>query len=242
MWRGCERRRKRYSRLVKTLVPRRVVVVEAFSYASLSDPALQQDELAIVAGASTQRRREFATGRICAHRAVRMLGAEEAPILRRTDGAARWPAGVLGSITHCAGYCSAAVAWTREIHAIGIDAEPHAAIDDDAFAAVSTAAERAAVRALRASIADLHWDCVTFSAKESAFKAWSSHAPLPFTMDEVSVAVDPSGWFRACQPGGGGATVDGRWIIEGGLVRTAVVVARVRQRRAAADSDVFALS
>jgi len=38
--------------------------------------------------------------------------------------------GVVGSMTHCAGYRAAAVARARDVVTIGIDAEPHAVLPD----------------------------------------------------------------------------------------------------------------
>lgn len=55
------------------------------------------------------------------------LGEEATPIVRDGDGMTVWPPGVLGSITHCAGYRAAAVARTGDLDVLGIDAKPHAA-------------------------------------------------------------------------------------------------------------------
>ncbi|MFF4689931.1 hypothetical protein [Streptomyces sp. NPDC001307] len=39
--------------------------------------------------------------------------------------APRWPEGIVGSMTHCAGYHAAAVARGRSVAALGVDGEPH---------------------------------------------------------------------------------------------------------------------
>ena len=72
-------------------------------------------EEVLVAKAVESRRHEFATARNCAHRALALLGEAPAPIVRRERGAPQWPAGIVGSITHCAGYRAAAVARARDI-------------------------------------------------------------------------------------------------------------------------------
>ncbi len=50
-----------------------------------------------------------------------------APILPGQRGAPRWPAGVVGSMTHCAGYRAAVVARADEVTSLGVDAERRAA-------------------------------------------------------------------------------------------------------------------
>ena len=65
------------------------------------------------------------------------LGVPPAPILPGERGAPQWPAGYAGSITHCAGYRAAAVARTREMLTIGVDAEPHDVLPDGVLDHVS---------------------------------------------------------------------------------------------------------
>ncbi len=79
--------------------------------------------------ASPKRRREFATGRACARRALARLGFEGGALPRAADRTVVWPAGFVGSITHTEGYCAAAVARSTDYSSIGIDAEGLAQID-----------------------------------------------------------------------------------------------------------------
>ena len=55
-------------------------------------------------------RREFVTARICARRALAELGVADAAIPRGPAGSPIWPARVVGSLTHCVGFRTAAVA------------------------------------------------------------------------------------------------------------------------------------
>jgi 4'-phosphopantetheinyl transferase EntD len=64
-------------------------------------------------GAVDSRLREFATGRSCARQALAGLGLAPAPILRGAKREPLWPAGIVGSITHCRGYRAAAVAFNN---------------------------------------------------------------------------------------------------------------------------------
>jgi 4'-phosphopantetheinyl transferase EntD len=54
------------------------------------------------------------------------IGAPAVPILPDVDGAPRWPAGLAGSMTHCAGYRAAVVSRCHDGCGVGIGAEPHA--------------------------------------------------------------------------------------------------------------------
>jgi hypothetical protein len=67
------------------------------------------EEEKIIAHAVEARRREFATVRVCARACLARLGYAQVPILPGVGGTPTWPAGVQGSMTHCAGYAAAAV-------------------------------------------------------------------------------------------------------------------------------------
>src|SRR6516225_8640665 len=89
-------------------------------------PGLFPAEEPAVRTAGPRRRAEFTAGRRCAREALARLGLPAAPVLAGRAGEPRWPAGVTGSITHCAGYRACAVARTADVTALGIDAEPDA--------------------------------------------------------------------------------------------------------------------
>ncbi|GGV06898.1 hypothetical protein GCM10010275_53570 [Streptomyces litmocidini] len=157
-------------------------------------PWLFAEEEALMARAAPGRRREFATARLCAHRALAGLGVAAAPLLRGRRGAPAWPAGTVGSITHCAGYRGAAVASAAGFLGLGIDAEPHAPLPSGVREEVVFGPERARLRELAARRPDIAWDRLLFSAKESVYKAWSGYggAWLGFEEAEVSWRLDPS--------------------------------------------------
>lgn len=192
--------------------------------------ALLPPEDEIVARAVDKRRRDFTTGRHCARRALDRLGLAPAPLLAGSAGEPLWPAGVVGSITHCAGYRAAAVAWASDVPTLGIDAEPHEPLPDGVLDVVALSTERAELRHLATAVDDaIRWDRVLFCAKEAVYKAWYPHARRMLDFDEAQVALDPDGTLiaRLLVPG---PTVDGRrlhglagrWATGEGLVVSAV--------------------
>jgi hypothetical protein len=116
--------------------------------------------------------REFTTARACARHALAQLGLPASPITNGPNGELRWPAGVVGSITHCEGYRAVAHARAGQITTIGIDAEPHQALPPGVLDSISDQQERHAVGELNRSVEGVHWDRLLFSAKESIYKAW----------------------------------------------------------------------
>jgi 4'-phosphopantetheinyl transferase EntD len=153
--------------MIEAILPPQVSVAEAREDDAAAPLFPEEEE--IVARAVERRRREFATGRSCARRALAGLGVEEP----------KWPAGIVGSITHCEGYRAAAAARGSDLIALGIDAEPHAPLPPGLLGDVAAPAEAAALAELSRGRPEAHWDRLLFSAKESAFKAWYPLAGLP---------------------------------------------------------------
>lgn len=211
--------------MIEGVLPRAVVGSE-----SRGDPpeaVLLPAEEPLMARANAKRRLEFATGRLCARRALARLGVRPVAILPGAGGEPVWPDGVVGSITHCAGYRAAAVAWVDDVRSIGIDAEPHHQLPDGVLDAVALAGEQQRLRRLDRVEPRVHWDRVLFSAKESVYKAWYPHAGEMLDYDAADITLRTDGTFdaRLLVPG---PTVDGRpltdfrgrWSITGDLVLT----------------------
>jgi 4'-phosphopantetheinyl transferase EntD len=217
--------------LLKEIVPSRVACAEAFGDAR--DAVLFPAEEAVVAGAVPMRRREFATARFCARRALAELGVAPAPLLPGPRGAPSWPAGVVGSITHCAGYRASAVASRARMVTVGIDAEPDAPLPPGVLDVVASAEERAWVRTLSRTDPRVCWDRLLFSVKESVFKAWYPLARSWLGFEQAHVTVDPARNRFAARLLVPGPRLDGRelagfagrWVVRNGLVLTAVTLA-----------------
>ena len=195
------------------------------------------EEAAVIARAVDRRRREFATGRACARAALASLGIPACPILPGTRGAPQWPAGIVGSITHCDGYRAAAVARSADLLTVGIDAEPNAELPDGVLRTIASEREAHWIRALSGELPNAHWDRLLFSAKESVYKAWYPVTGSWLGFDEAEIALGPvgdadSGSFTttlltpARIPVRRGTLTEfpGRWLVRGGLVMTAVTI------------------
>jgi 4'-phosphopantetheinyl transferase EntD len=131
--------------------------------------SLYPEEERCVRGAVTARRREFAQGRLCARQALARLGIRNFPLLTGSDRAPIWPEGVIGSLSHCGGYCAAAVARKGIIKGLGVDIETVEPLDPELLALVCTDSEMAG---LAESAGDPQGALakLIFSAKESVFK------------------------------------------------------------------------
>jgi 4'-phosphopantetheinyl transferase EntD len=186
-----------------------------------------------MARASESRRREFATARACARTAMTRLGLPEVPVLPGPRGAPQWPEGVTGSITHCAGYRAAAVALTRDVVSLGVDAEPNEALPDHGmFELIALGQERVRLGELAAGFPGICWDRLLFSAKESVYKTWFPLARRWLGFESADIVIDPrEGTFtvRLLVPGPlvGGTPLtmlNGRWLSDHGFLMTAAVV------------------
>ncbi|BFU44835.1 4'-phosphopantetheinyl transferase family protein [Krasilnikovia sp. MM14-A1004] len=182
-------------------------------------------ERAVVAHAVAKRRTEFAAVRWCARAALARLGVAPEPILPGARGAPGWPAGIVGSMTHCAGYRAAVVARRGPVRTIGVDAEPAAALPDGVLDAIALPDEAAMVADLAAADPAVPWDRLLFSAKESVYKAWFPVAGTFLEFHQARLSIDAAaGEFTAeLLVDGPVDRFTGRWLCDGGLVLTAIV-------------------
>jgi 4'-phosphopantetheinyl transferase EntD len=201
------------------------------------DATLFAEEEAPLTRAVHKRRREFTTARLCARRALAELGLPPRPLLPGPTGEPQWPAGIVGSITHCDGYRAAAVARTAAVRTIGIDAETHGALPGTVVNTISLPEERAWVRELSRSDPGVWWDRLLFSAKESVYKAWFPLARRWLGFEQAAITVDPDGTFSARLLVAGLRVDDrelcgftGRWLVRDGLVLTAIALAAPAQQ------------
>lgn len=194
----------------------------------IPDAPLFPEEEALVGRAVEGRRREFRTGRACAHAALARLGARPCAIPAGPRGAPRWPAGVVGSITHCAGYRASAVAWASDLAAIGIDAEPDARLPERVLGAVATPAELLMLRDLTRTAPEVRWDRLLFSAKEAAYKAWFPMTGRWLGLEDMVVELDRASRafsVRLPDPAGRAPTgLSGEWLARDGILLTAIAL------------------
>ncbi|MGH2872988.1 MAG: 4'-phosphopantetheinyl transferase family protein [Solirubrobacteraceae bacterium] len=225
--------------MIERIVPDGVACAETRS--ERVEIELFAQERSVVARAVPARRLEFAAGRACARLALERLGAPIAAIPSGLHGEPLWPAGVVGSITHCRGYRACAVARSDAIAAIGIDAEPNAPLPPELLEEVAYGREReqlaaalsAATGRAGADPGAVHLPRLLFSAKEAVYKAWFPLARRWLGFDEVELTIDRErARFRARLlvegPVVAGARLTdlrGRWTVEDGVICSVVVVA-----------------
>lgn len=208
--------------MIERILPGTVVAEDTFG----DEPGavLFPEEEAALAQAVDKRRREFTTVRACARRALGRLGLPPAPIPPGQRGAPTWPAGVVGSMTHCDGYRACAVARAEDVLTIGLDAEPNAALPPGVLDIVSDDEERAWIAKFAAAEPHISWDRLLFSAKESVYKAWFPLTRRWLGFEEATITVDPiRRTFDARLLVPGPVTgFTGRWLADNGLVLTAI--------------------
>jgi 4'-phosphopantetheinyl transferase EntD len=182
-----------------------------------------------------------AAGRMAARQAFTAADAPGLEIAGRADdGRPRFPDGWTGSITHGAGYAIAVVAPTEVHQAVGIDVEVAGSLPLRDAELVLNAPERRAAAAARDpdACATLLW-----SAKESAFKAWSvaSGGLTPVDPTEIRVELDDDGAMRVTAARAllhrhpGLQPLIGRWAIATDVALTALVDEPISTRTRARD-------
>lgn len=218
--------------MIGLLLPPEVRSAEAFD--DLAPAPLFAAEEAVLTRAVESRRREFATARACARRALGELGLAPSAIPRGERGAPVWPDGVVGSITHCAGYRAAAVAPTGRVATIGIDAEPNLPLPEGVPRMVASTEERDHAADLARHDQAVCWDRLLFCAKEAVYKAWFPLTGRWLDFLEARVRIGVGGTFdaRLLVPGPtvDGSAVDGfsgRWSASGGILLA--VIAQLRR-------------
>lgn len=212
--------------MIERLVPDSVAAVSTREDLRV---ALCAEERSAVARAVHRRRQEFTTGRACARLALGRLGIGPVAIPAGERGEPVWPAGVVGSITHCRGYRACAVAKAADVLGIGIDAEVHEPLPAGVLEQVAFGSERA-MAADRAS--GIHLDRLLFSAKEAVYKVWFPLVRRWLGFEDAEIGIDlRDGSFRVRllvpAPVVGGAPLAefrGRWCVEDGIVVTAIVL------------------
>lgn len=179
-----------------------------------------------------KRRREFTTARACAREALAALDIPPCAIPSGEHGQPRWPAGIVGSITHCAGYRACALARTRDgFIGLGIDAEPNEPLRAGLLGRIART-EEPTLTALLQAAPGVRWDRLVFSAKESVYKLWFGIAQRSLDLQDTIVDFDVCArtfrarllkpWPPTC--GTLPATLEGRFAARDGLLLTAVVL------------------
>ncbi|AJE81281.1 MULTISPECIES: 4'-phosphopantetheinyl transferase [Streptomyces] len=219
--------------MIEEILPAQVACASSFGdLAETAEGGLFPAEAAAIAKAVAKRREEFTTVRLCARRALGELGLPPVPLVPGKRGATVWPQGVVGTMTHCAGFRAAAVARATDLTSLGIDAEPNLPLPEGVLEVVARPAETARLAELARSHPAVSWDRLLFSAKESVFKTWYPLTGLELDFEEAELDIDPeAGTFRARLQVPGplvaGERLDvfeGKWLARRGFVVTAIAL------------------
>ena len=179
-------------------------------------------EAILVEGAVDKRRRDFALGRACARAALAQCGLADAVIGQDAARRPVWPAGIVGSITHTAGYAAALAAPAARHAGLGVDAERIGGArlflpQERALLAACAAQDRARLATL------------LFTAKEACFKAADPAPRVPVTAGTLSfagIAVTVTGDGFLARVPGLEAPVLGRHAVADDLVVSCAWIAR----------------
>lgn len=163
------------------------VILETLDDPSRAEP-LTARELQLVSKAVPKRVDEFRAGRHCARHALRKLGIEEFDLLKGPNREPIWPAGVVGSISHCEKYAAAVVASSQAYRSIGIDIERAKPLANGLLKTIGTPDE---IRMLSTLPSDQFWDTLLFSAKEAFYKAWFPVTRTVLEFHDVHVELAP---------------------------------------------------
>ena len=214
--------------MLRSLFAPTVVVFETTEPAEIN--TLHPAEVACVESAVEKRRGEFAAGRLCARRALAVLGIRDFPLLPDADRVPIWPLGVVGSISHCTGFFGAAVARCETTSGLGVDVELADPLERRLVPKICTPAEETRLACLP-RLAGVDWHKLVFSAKESVYKAYYPLSRTFLDFHDVDVVLDPdAGTFAATLVRHGAPTVAGartfrgRYAFAGAHVFTAVVL------------------
>jgi 4'-phosphopantetheinyl transferase EntD len=180
--------------MIEPILPASAVAAELFA----DQPAvLFAEEESAIARAADKRRSEFTSVRVCARRALAKLGHGPVPLVPGERGAPRWPAGIVGSMTHCEGYRGCVLARAHDFASIGVDAEPNLPLPPGVRGMVTCPAERDHLDELATVCPGTSWDRLLFSAKEAVFKAWFPLTSRWLDFGDASIRFSFEGTFSA---------------------------------------------
>lgn len=211
--------------MINEILPQGIVCAETLK--QTVNAYLFPEEESGVQDVGFSRRREFANGRGCARSALCQLGLPPVAVPRGPNREPRWPPGVVGSISHCEGYCVAATGYESSFITIGIDAEVNSPLPEGVLGEISSVSEQRRIELLSSIDPGIAWDRLLFSAKESVYKAWF---PINYTwldFEDADVEIDSTARsFIATLSRHDPRLFSGRWLVRDNLVLTAIAVLR----------------
>jgi len=152
---------------IEALFPAGVAAAELRTAGDAS--LLEPEEASTVARAVQKRVQEFAAGRLCARSALARLGISGFALRAAPDRRPMWPDGLVGSITHTAGFCAVVAGERARFASLGLDTEVAGAVKEELWPSICVEAELRWIESLprgdRMRAATL-----AFCAKEAFYK------------------------------------------------------------------------
>ncbi|MCU7930404.1 MAG: 4'-phosphopantetheinyl transferase superfamily protein [Candidatus Thiodiazotropha sp. (ex Codakia rugifera)] len=170
---------------LSSLFPPSVIITIA-SNEMWSTPLCTEEEQ-LIEGAVEKRQREFRAGRNAAHAILNQLNAPSGPILRGEKRQPTWPAGFLGSITHCRERCVVACTKKGDLLSLGLDVEPLSPLSKGIARYIDTPEETQFKLQHETLPARLF-----FSAKESLYKCYYPLIGRYFGFQSINLNFDLS--------------------------------------------------
>ena len=161
---------------------------------------LSEGEEACITNAVDKRKWEFRSGRHAAKAALQRLGLEGDITLLPVAGSRRphWPTGYVGSITHTAGFCAAAVAYEADYCGIGIDVEPRTPMKTGILSRICTEREQKWISQQPDDHLKPDWGKTIFCIKETLYKVFNPIHEVFLGFEEADVELSPrDGSFTA---------------------------------------------
>ncbi len=175
--------------MINNLVPNNIACV--ITNGSIITTHVHPDEIQLLQNATDRRKTEFLQGRNCAHIAIKELKCHEhEAIVIGEHREPVWPQNVIGSITHCKGYCAAAVALKNNFIGIGIDAELNTKLEEKLIATTQTQNEIIKNQLLQKKNERICIHKIIFSAKESVFKFLHPLTQSYINFKDIEISVD----------------------------------------------------
>lgn len=157
---------------------------------AMYDAPLFPEEAASIAHAVAPRRREFAAGRACARAALSRLGAPHTTIPTGPRREPIWPAGFVGSISHCPGLCCAVAAHSRVASSIGIDVDVAEPLPANLTHLICTERDIVNIQSQTVPTAALKTKLL-FCAKEAFYKCYYPIMGKFLDFGDVNIEVRP---------------------------------------------------
>jgi len=180
---------------------------------------------------SAKRQSEYLAGRLCARQALNLLIGEDLVPPRGSAGMPLWPPGATGSITHSHGRAVAMVGSDFCWRGLGGDLEPCLPLQRALRLAPSilTRHERTHLAALKSTKEQAFFVTLSFSFKESLFKALYPLCLTRFYFQDAQIVDYGQGTAQLCLlrdlPGFAAQSVlDGQFLLQDEFVLTLVAI------------------